>query len=295
MHDVLQYASRDPVHRRWNHNELTFSMIYAYTENFILPFSHDEVVHGKRSMLDKLPGDEWQKRATLRTLFAFMFMHPGKKLLFMGAEFGQWREWNHDTSLDWHLLEQPGHAGLQRVVQDLNRLYRDEPALHRRDHHHEGFRWIDCSDNENSIVSVLRTAGDPADHFVGVFNFTPVPRYRYTVGVPACRLLPRSAQHRQSGVRRKRRRQPWRAGRDAGQRARLRPVPAPDRAAAWRRAARPCAIPDGRPDAKGTSCVKAMMNRMLLRTSSALFGTAGARGVPPARPFRVDGPLADVG
>ena len=152
MHDVLQYASRDPVHRRWNHNELTFSMIYAYTENFILPFSHDEVVHGKRSMLDKLPGDEWQKRATLRTLFAFMFMHPGKKLLFMGAEFGQWREWNHDTSLDWHLLEQPSHAALQRVVQDLNRLYRDEPALHSRDHHHEGFRWIDCSDNENSIV-----------------------------------------------------------------------------------------------------------------------------------------------
>jgi 1,4-alpha-glucan branching enzyme len=185
MHDVLQYASRDPVHRRWNHHELTFSMIYAYTENFILPFSHDEVVHGKRSMLDRLPGDEWQKRATLRALFAFMFMHPGKKLLFMGAEFGQWREWSHDTSLDWHLLEQPGHAGLQRVVKDLNRLYRAEPALHRRDHHHEGFRWIDCTDNENSIVSVLRTAGDPADHFVGVFNFTPVPRYRYTVGVPA--------------------------------------------------------------------------------------------------------------
>ena len=175
MHDVLHYAARDPVHRRWNHNELTFSMIYAYTENFILPFSHDEVVHGKRSMLDKLPGDEWQKRATLRTLFAFMFLHPGKKLLFMGVEFGQWREWNHDTSLDWHLLEYPGHVGLQRVVKDLNRLYRAEPALHRRDHHLDGFRWIDCSDNENSVVSVLRTAADPADHFVAVFNFTPVP------------------------------------------------------------------------------------------------------------------------
>ena len=117
MHDMLQYASRDPVHRRWNHNELTFSMIYAYSENFILPFSHDEVVHGKRSLLDKMPGDEWQMRATLRMLFAYMFAHPGKKLLFMGTEFGQWREWNHDTSLDWHLLDQPAHAGLQRVVQ----------------------------------------------------------------------------------------------------------------------------------------------------------------------------------
>jgi 1,4-alpha-glucan branching enzyme len=187
MHDVLQYASRDPVHRRWNHNELTFSMIYAYTENFILPFSHDEVVHGKRSLLDKLPGDEWQKRATLRTLVAYMFAHPGKKLLFMGDEFGQWREWDHDTSLDWHLLEQPGHAALQRLVRDLNHLYADAPALHQRDHQPDGFRWIDCSDNENSIVSVLRTAADPADHLVAVFNFTPVPRYRYAVGVPeAC-------------------------------------------------------------------------------------------------------------
>jgi 1,4-alpha-glucan branching enzyme len=187
MHDVLQYASRNPVHRRWNHNELTFSMIYAYTENFILPFSHDEVVHGKRSLLDKMPGDEWQMRATLRLLFAYMFAHPGKKLLFMGTEFGQWREWNVDTSLDWHLLDQPGHAGLKRIVQDLNGLYRSAPALHQRDHQPDGFRWIDCSDNENSIVSILRTAADPADHVVGVFNFTPVPRYGYTVGVPeAC-------------------------------------------------------------------------------------------------------------
>ena len=174
MHDVLQYASRDPIHRRWNHHELTFSMIYAYTENFILPFSHDEVVHGKRSMLDRLPGDEWQKRATLRRCSRSCSC-TREEAAVHGGEFGQWREWSHDTSLDWHLLEQPGHAGLQRVVKDLNRLYRDEPALHRRDHHHEGFRWIDCSDNENSIVSVLRAAGDPADHFVGVFDFTPVP------------------------------------------------------------------------------------------------------------------------
>ena len=123
MHDTLQYASRDPMHRRWTHNELTFSMLYAFNENFILPFSHDEVVHGKGSLLDKMPGDEWQKCATLRLLFAYMFAHPGKKLLFMGGEFGQWREWNHDTSLDWHLLDEPGHAGLRRVVQDLNALY----------------------------------------------------------------------------------------------------------------------------------------------------------------------------
>ncbi len=184
MHDTLQYASRDPIHRRWNHNELTFSMIYAYSENFILPFSHDEVVHGKRSLLDKLPGDEWQKRATLRLLFAYMFAHPGKKLLFMGAEFGQWREWNHDAGLDWQLLDEPGHAGLQRVVRDLNRLYAVMPALHQRDHQPDGFRWIDCTDNENSIFSVLRTAADPADHVVAVFNFTPVPRHGYAVGVP---------------------------------------------------------------------------------------------------------------
>jgi 1,4-alpha-glucan branching enzyme len=187
MHDILQYGSRDPIHRRWNHNELTFSMLYAYTENFILPFSHDEVVHGKRSLLDKLPGDEWQKRATLRMLFAYMFVHPGKKLLFMGSEFGQWREWNHDTALDWQLLDEPGHVGLQRVVHDLNRVYRRERALHERDHQPQGFRWIDCSDNENSVVSVLRSAADPGDHVVALFNFTPVPRLGYVVGVPeAC-------------------------------------------------------------------------------------------------------------
>jgi 1,4-alpha-glucan branching enzyme len=188
MHDILQYISRDAIYRRWSHNELTFSMLYAYTENFILPFSHDEVVHGKRSLLDKLPGDEWQKRATLRLLFAYMFVHPGKKLLFMGSEFGQWREWNHDTSLDWQLLDEPGHAGLRRVVQDLNALYRREPALHQRDHQPDGFRWIDCSDNENSVVSLLRLAADRSDHLVAVFNFTPVPRHGYIVGAPEARF-----------------------------------------------------------------------------------------------------------
>ena len=185
-------------------------MIYAYSENFILPFSHDEVVHGKRSLLDKMPGDEWQKRATLRLLFAYMFAHPGKKLLFMGAEFGQWREWNHDTSLDWQLLDEPGHAGLQRVVRDLNRLYCREPALHQRDHQPDGFRWIDCTDNENSIVSVLRTAADPADHVVAVFNFTPVPRRGYAVGVPHAGFYREVLNTDSAAVRRQRRRQPRR-------------------------------------------------------------------------------------
>ena len=140
MHDILTYVSKDPVYRRWEHQHLTFSMLYAFNENFVLPFSHDEVVHGKGSMIDKMPGDVWQKAATLRALYAFMYAHPGKKLLFMGCEFGQWREWNHDDSLDWHLLEQPLHAGLQRFVEDLNTLYRREPALHEVDFDAGGLR-----------------------------------------------------------------------------------------------------------------------------------------------------------
>jgi 1,4-alpha-glucan branching enzyme len=184
MHDILQYAERDPVHRRWAHTEITFSMLYAYTENFILPFSHDEVVHGKRSLLDKMPGDGWQKAANLRLLYAFMYGHPGKKLLFMGCEFGQWREWNHDASLDWHLLDHEFHRGILRCVRDLNRLYARERALHERDFDPSGFQWIDCSDHENSVVSLLRRAADPADHLVLALNFTPVPRSRYRIGVP---------------------------------------------------------------------------------------------------------------
>ncbi len=184
MHDMLQYAHEDPVHRRWHHSDVTFSMLYAFTENFILPFSHDEVVHGKGSMLDKLPGDVWQKHATLRTLYAYMYAHPGKKLLFMGCEFGQWREWNHDLSLDWHLLQDPAHAALKHFVQDLNSQYGVEPALHERDFTPDGFRWIDCNDNENSVVSVVRYAKDRRDFLVAVFNFTPVPRAAYRIGVP---------------------------------------------------------------------------------------------------------------
>jgi 1,4-alpha-glucan branching enzyme len=184
MHDMLQYIHEDPVHRRWHHGEITFSMLYAFTENFILPFSHDEVVHGKGSMLSKMPGDVWQKHATLRALYGYMYGHPGKKLLFMGAEFGQWREWNYDGSLDWHLLDEPMHDGMRRWVQDLNHTYQRERSLHEIDFDGSGFRWIDCQDNENSVVSLIRRARDPQDFTVVVVNFTPVPRPAYRVGVP---------------------------------------------------------------------------------------------------------------
>jgi 1,4-alpha-glucan branching enzyme len=185
MHDILTYASKDPLFRRWEHQHLTFSMLYAWTENFILPFSHDEVVHGKGAMLDKIPGDEWQKAATLRALYTFMYVHPGKKLLFMGSEFGQWREWNHDTSLDWHLASEPVHGGLQRFVGDLNRLYASEPALYEVDFDASGFEWIDCNDHEASVISLIRRARDPADWIVAVLNWTPVVRPGYRIGVPA--------------------------------------------------------------------------------------------------------------
>jgi 1,4-alpha-glucan branching enzyme len=184
MHDILEYASKDPVHRRWEHNLVTFSALYMHTENFILPFSHDEVVHGKGSLLDKMPGDVWQKHATLRTLYGYMYGHPGKKLLFMGAELGQWREWNHDRSLDWHLLDDPMHAALRRFVQDLNWHYHAEPALYQCDFRPEGFGWIDCHDNENSVVSIVRYARNRDDFVVMVFNFTPVVRDGYRIGVP---------------------------------------------------------------------------------------------------------------
>jgi 1,4-alpha-glucan branching enzyme len=184
MHDMLQYMHEDPVHRRWHHNRVTFSALYMHTENFVLPFSHDEVVHGKGSLLDKMPGDVWQKYASLRVLYGYMYGHPGKKLLFMGCEFGQWREWNHDRSLDWHLLDDPAHAGLRRYVQDLNWLYHSEPALYQVDFDSAGFRWIDCNDNENSVVSIVRYARDRQDFVVMLFNFTPVPRSEYRIGVP---------------------------------------------------------------------------------------------------------------
>jgi len=184
MHDTLKYVARDPLYRKWAQNEITFSMLYAYTENFILPYSHDEVVHGKRSMLDKMPGDAWQKAANLRALYAFMYAHPGKKLLFMGDEFGQWREWNAEGSLDWDLLGQPLHQGLASLVVDLNRIYAGEPALFERDFDLQGFRWIDASDHENSVVSFLRYGAEPEALVASVFNWTPVVRDHYRLGVP---------------------------------------------------------------------------------------------------------------
>jgi 1,4-alpha-glucan branching enzyme len=184
MHDMLSYVSKDPVYRRWAHNDLTFSLLYAFTENFILPFSHDEVVHGKRAMLDKMPGDMWQKRANLRALYGYMYGHPGKKLMFMGCEFAQWREWNHDESLDWHLLQYAEHRGVQHWVRDLNETLARQPALHQVDFDHTGFEWIDCSDFEGSVVSFIRRAHDPSDFVVVAVNFTPIPRHGYVIGVP---------------------------------------------------------------------------------------------------------------
>jgi 1,4-alpha-glucan branching enzyme len=173
------------VHRSYHHDLITFSLLYAFTENFMLPFSHDEVVHGKGSMIGKMPGDQWQKFANLRLLYGYMFGHPGKKLLFMGDEFGQWREWNHDRSLDWDLLAYPNHAGLQRWVRDLNTFYRAEPALYELDAEPAGFEWIDCNDSHSSIISFLRHSKDGRRDILFVCNFTPVPRYNYRVGVPA--------------------------------------------------------------------------------------------------------------
>jgi len=184
MHDTLNYFSLDPVYRKYHHDQLTFSIWYAFHENFVLPFSHDEVVHGKGSLLGKMPGDDWQKFANLRLMFGYMYGHPGKKLLFMGGEFGQWREWNHDQSLDWHLLEYAPHQGMQRWVQDLNRLYRSEPALYQRDFDMGGFEWADLHDWENSVISFFRKGEDPDDIMLIVCNFTPLLRANYRVGVP---------------------------------------------------------------------------------------------------------------
>ena len=184
MHDMLEYVSKDPIHRRYHHNSLTFSLLYAFTENFILPFSHDEVVHGKRAMLNKMPGDDWQKFANLRALYGYMYGHPGKKLLFMGGEFGQWNEWNHETELDWMLLEYNSHQQLREFVKALNALYTSQPALYEVDFSWEGFQWIDFRDVDNSIVSFVRKAKNPEDCLVVVANFTPVPREGYRVGVP---------------------------------------------------------------------------------------------------------------
>jgi len=184
MHDILDYFQRDPVHRRFHHGSLTFPLMYAWSENFILPLSHDEVVHGKRSLIGKMPGPAWQKAANLRLLYSYMYAQPGKKLLFMGSELGQRREFSEERELDWNLLEEPRHAGIQSCVRDLNRLYRDLPSLHQRDHDPRGFEWIDCADADHSIVSFVRRAADTGDFTVCVFNFTPVARHHYEIGAP---------------------------------------------------------------------------------------------------------------
>ncbi len=183
MHDTLTYMGLDPVHRKFHHNLLTFRMLYAFYENYVLPLSHDEVVYGKRALLAKMPGDDWQKFANLRLLYGYMYAQPAKKLLFMGGEFGQWNEWNHDVSLDWHLLQDPRHRGLQRWVRDLNTLYRGAPALHQLDNDPAGFEWVDCNDSEQSVISLLRKGKTPGDAILFVCNFTPVPRHNYRVGV----------------------------------------------------------------------------------------------------------------
>ena len=184
MHDSLAYMSEDPIHRKFHHDRLTFSIWYAFAENFVLPLSHDEVVHGKGSLIGKMPGDAWQQFAGLRTLYGYMWAHPGKKLLFMGGEFGQRREWTHDASLEWWVLQYPEHAGLSRWVADLNHLYRAEPALHQVDFESSGFEWIDCRDAEASVISFVRHPRPGGAPVLIVCNFTPVPRMNYIVGVP---------------------------------------------------------------------------------------------------------------
>ncbi len=184
MHDTLSYFSRDPVYRKHHQNALTFSLYYAFSENFILPLSHDEVVYGKKSLLSRMPGDDWQKFANLRLLLTYMYCHPGKKLLFMGGEFGQLNEWNYDRELDWHLLQQSRHQQTKRFVSELNRIYRSECPLFEVDTEHSGFEWLDFSDSESSIISLMRRGRNPENFVVAVFNFTPVPRHNYRIGVP---------------------------------------------------------------------------------------------------------------
>ncbi|MFO0970467.1 MAG: 1,4-alpha-glucan branching protein GlgB [Gemmataceae bacterium] len=184
MHDTLAYMAHDPVHRRFHHNQLTFRMIYAFTENYVLPLSHDEVVHGKGSLLRKMPGDDWQKFANLRLLYGYMFSQPGKKLLFMGGEVGQWDEWSHEGSVDWHLLSWPPHQGISRWITDLNNLYKTETALHELDFSPKGYQWVEGSDVEQSVLCFLRQGRRAGDWLLVVLNFTPVPRHDYRVGVP---------------------------------------------------------------------------------------------------------------
>ncbi|NOX80728.1 MAG: 1,4-alpha-glucan branching protein GlgB [Deltaproteobacteria bacterium] len=185
MHDTLSYMSKDPIFRRFHHNKMTFGMLYAFHENFVLPLSHDEVVHGKGSLLGKMPGDEWQKFANLRAYYGFMWGYSGKKLLFMGNDFAQWQEWDHDKGLEWEALNAPNHQGMQRFVRDLNLVYRSEPALYEKDFDWSGFSWIDANDNDNSVFSFIRFSRSPDDFILVVCNFTPIVRHHYRIGTPA--------------------------------------------------------------------------------------------------------------
>ncbi len=184
MHDMLHYFGQDPIHRKYNHNDITFSLLYAFSENFVLPISHDEVVHGKGSLLSKMPGDEWRKFANVRAFLGYMFCHPGKKLLFMGCEIGQYEEWNYQSSLPWHVLQYKNHHGVQSLVKELNHIYREEPALHELDFHYSGFEWVDFHDVQNSVIAFLRKAEDPKEFVLVCCNFTPVVRENYEIGVP---------------------------------------------------------------------------------------------------------------
>jgi 1,4-alpha-glucan branching enzyme len=188
MNDTLDYMEKDPIYRKYHQDQLSFSLIYAFSEQFILPLSHDEVVHMKKSLLSKMPGDDWQKFANLRLLYTYMFGHPGKKLLFMGNEFAQWSEWTEQHSIDWHLLQWENHEGVQNLVKDLNQIYKDEHALHEVDFKWEGFEWIDISDADNSMLSFIRKGKNPDDYLVFLLNFTPTLHNEYKFGVPeACK------------------------------------------------------------------------------------------------------------
>ena len=184
MHDTLRYMSKDPVYRKYQHNDLTFRLLYAFNENFVLPLSHDEVVHGKGSLLGKMSGDDWQKFANLRALYGYMYAQPGKKLIFMGGEFAQWREWHHDESLDWHLLQYAPHQGMSNWVRDLNQFYRNERSMYELEFTYDGFEWVDCNDADNSVISLIRKARTTSRVTLVVMNFTPMPHYNYRIGVP---------------------------------------------------------------------------------------------------------------
>ena len=230
MHDTLAYFQTEPLFRKYQHNQLTFSIWYAFTENFVLPISHDEVVHGKGSLLGKMPGDEWQQFANLRLLLGYMWAHPGKKLLFMGGEFGQKREWHHDASLEWHVLQYPLHAGVQNWVRDLNRLYRKTPALYELDFSGDGFQWIDANNSDMSVHGVPAQRGARRDVALIACNFTPVPRDNYQVGVPRGGRWLRAPEQRRALLRRQRHRQFWRHR--GGAAALAWPLPLADSAAA---------------------------------------------------------------